>query len=62
MNNEEYERLKATMPWRHEVHKNGKGALIKLLDKDGQEVPLISLVHFMEFITGKIAQPRNKGA
>lgn len=55
MNPDNYAALKATMPWRHEITPTTKGGNIRLLDKDGNEVPLISLVVFMEYITGKIA-------
>lgn len=58
MTNDDYKRVVATFPWRHEVQRTTKGALIKLLDKNGDEVPLTDLMHFMEFITGRIA---NKG-
>lgn len=55
MSPDEYAALKVTMPWRHEITPTAKGGNIRLLDKNGNEVPLISMVAFMEYITGKIA-------
>ena len=55
MTDTDYKRVVATMPWRHEVTRTKSGALIKLIDRNGNEVPLTDLMYFMEFITGRIA-------
>lgn len=55
MSDAEYLKLKATMPWRHELTPTAKGGIIRLLDNAGNEVPMISMINFLEFITNKIS-------
>jgi len=46
---------KATFPWTEHVVTNGRHTIIKLIDRNGQEVPLFTMTAFLTMITAKLA-------
>lgn len=58
MNKEELENLKKTFPWSYETYIGKMGGMIRILDKNGQEVDLGLLVRFVCYIS-KLMQPKN---
>lgn len=57
MNEEEFKKIQATMPWTHQVVPTTKGGLVQVLDNRGQEVPIFTMINFLEVITRKLARP-----
>jgi hypothetical protein len=58
MDEKEFKGLQATMPWRHVVFPAARGMIggqIKVINKHGQEVDLITMCRFLEVITNKLA-------
>lgn len=47
--------LRATMPWTERAFSNGRQTLVQVIDNQGREVPLLTLVPFMVAISGKLA-------
>ena len=58
MNKEELENLKKTFPWSYETYIGKMGGMIRIVDKNGQEVDLGLLVRFVCYIS-KLMQPKN---
>ena len=56
MNPQEYEALKATMPWTERVFQTPKGGIVQVVNAQGFEVPLFDMTRFLIMITHKIAQ------
>jgi hypothetical protein len=56
MNTEEFNKIKATFPWAERVVQTGMGGLIQVFDKNGNEVPILTMVAFLSMITRKLAQ------
>lgn len=58
MNEVEFKAIQATMPWRHVSmpdRQRGIGMRLVVLNKDNQEVDLITMLRFLEVITNKLA-------
>lgn len=55
MNQEEFDAIKATFPWREQIIQTTRGGLVRVLDKNGQEVPLFTMTRFLAMITEKLA-------
>ncbi|MFT4064239.1 hypothetical protein [Paraburkholderia sp.] len=58
MDEKEFKALQATMPWRHVVLPPQRGMIgtqIKVINKHGQEVDIITMCRFLEIITTKLA-------
>lgn len=47
MNKAELDTLKTTMPWRQERLFTPGGCVIRVIDKNGNEVPITSMVDFV---------------
>lgn len=54
MGQAEFDQLKTTFPWSNRLIQTGQYGLIQLLDKDGNEVPLFTMVNFLSMITQKL--------
>ena len=46
MTDDEFKRLRATMPWTEFSTNTGRQTLIRIIDNSGAEVPLLTLVAF----------------
>ncbi|PLC44601.1 hypothetical protein C0Q88_07940 [Ralstonia pickettii] len=57
MDEEQFKKVQATMPWTHHVIPTNRGGLVQVLDNKGQEVPIFTMVAFLEVITRKLARP-----
>lgn len=55
MTDVELQALRATMPWTEQSLTNGRHTLIRIVDNQGREVPLLTLTRFMVAISGKLA-------
>jgi len=55
MNDEEFQAVKATMPWTERMFRTPKGGLVQVIDKNGAEVPMFTMTRFLVMITNKIA-------
>jgi hypothetical protein len=56
MTREQFEALKATMPWTHQVTGHPQvGGLIRVINNRGEEVSIFDMVAFLDVITQKIA-------
>lgn len=53
MDQEEFDKLKATFPWSEQVYANG---LVQVLNRHGHEVPLFTMTRFLTMITTKLAK------
>jgi hypothetical protein len=47
--------LRATMPWTERAYSNGRHTIIQVIDNEGREVPLLTLVSFITRISCKLA-------
>jgi hypothetical protein len=60
MDEKEFKALQATMPWRHvqmpdPTRMGGLGIRLVVINKNNQEVDLITMCRFLEVITNKLA-------
>lgn len=57
MNQDEFNRLRTGFPWREVIHAGPRGmpATVRVLDRNGQDIPLLTLVEFSKFMTAKLA-------
>lgn len=55
MTDQQMQALRATMPWTERTITNGRHTIIQVLDNQGREVPLLTLVPFMTTISRKLA-------
>lgn len=63
MTKEDYEKLRATMPWTERTVHTRTGGLVQIIDNQGQEVPLFTITAFLDMITRMIAnKPAQKEA
>ena len=61
MNQEEFDAIKATFPWRDQIVPTTRGGLVRVIDKNGNEVPIFTMTRFLAMITEKLAaKPANK--
>ena len=57
MTAKQLEAIKATFPWRTEVvQTHAIGGLVKLIDRNGDEVPIFDMTGFLEVVTQKMAR------
>lgn len=57
MTAKQLEAIKATFPWRTEVvQMHPIGGLVKLIDRNGDEVPIFNMTGFLEVVTQKMAR------
>lgn len=55
MNKEHFEQLRATFPWKHRVIPHPQmGGLIQVINNRGQEVPLMDMVAFLDYISERL--------
>jgi len=57
MTEAEFKEIKATMPWMERTIATGRGGIIQIIDNQGREVPLFTIVRFLMMITNKLARP-----
>lgn len=59
MTEPEYQALRLTFPWnQHLTTQRGlRGGIVKMLDRNGAEVPLFTMTRFIEYLTNRL-QPR----
>lgn len=63
MTEQELQALKATMPWTQRSYQTPKGQVIfQMIDNRGQEVPLFSMLDFLEIVTTKMAMKEGGNA
>lgn len=55
MTDAQMQALRATMPWTERAYSNGRSTIIQIVDNQGREVPLLTLVPFMVAISHKLA-------
>jgi hypothetical protein len=61
MTEAQFHALKSTMPWRHHSYQTPKGqVIIQMIDNAGREVPLFSMIEFLEIVTAKMAAKPEK--
>lgn len=51
MNKEELSKLKETFPWSYSSYMTNAGCMLRIVDKDGKEVDLGTLVRFVCWVT-----------
>ena len=54
MTDEQFAALRATMPWREHVTNTARGAVIQIIDRNNQEVPLFAMARFLVYITNRL--------
>lgn len=54
MTDDEFRAAVATMPWREHSYQKGKQVIIQILDKDGYEVPLLTLTAFIVRVSARM--------
>ena len=54
MTDAQVQALRATMPWTERAYSNGRHTIIQVIDNQGREVPLLTLVPFMVAISHKL--------
>lgn len=57
MDQKEFEEIKATFPWTEQVFPTGLGGIVRVVDKNGVEVPIFTMTKFLEMITRKLVKP-----
>lgn len=57
MTEAEFKAIKATMPWTERTVPTVRGGLIQIIDNQGREVELFTIVKFLTMITAKLARP-----
>jgi hypothetical protein len=55
MDQVEFEALKATFPWTEQTFITGVGGIIRVIDRNGNEVPIHTMTRFIEMITKKLS-------
>ncbi|MEE2976494.1 MAG: hypothetical protein VYB88_03395 [Pseudomonadota bacterium] len=55
MDEEQFKKARATMPWTHQVLPTNRGGLVQVLDNKGQEVPIFTMIALLEVVTRKLA-------
>lgn len=55
MNKAELDALKATMPWRQERLFGAGGCVIRVIDKNGNEVPITAMVDFVCLVSERFS-------
>jgi hypothetical protein len=55
LNKEQIEALRATFPWKHRVVPHPQlGALVQVINNRGEEVSILDMVAFLDYITERI--------
>lgn len=60
MTNDDFLKLKAGMPWTEHSELHGRQTVIRIFDRHGQEVPLLTVVAFTLYITAHLARTKEK--
>lgn len=55
MNQKEFDAVKDTFPWTEQTFLTTNGAIVRVVDKNGNEVPLFTMTRFLVMITTKLA-------
>lgn len=56
MNLAEYHALKATFPWTEQIIQTPNGGFIRVHDRNGNEVSILSMVALLSMVTRKLVQ------
>jgi len=56
MTQEELDAITSTFPWTEQRVITPHGGLIRMLDKNGNEVSLLAMTAFLQFISRKVAK------
>lgn len=57
MDQTEFETIQATFPWTERIlNINGMGGLIQVIDRNGNEVPILTMTKFLQMITRRLEQ------
>jgi hypothetical protein len=59
---DEFKRARATMPWTEHNFAQGRQTLIKIVDRNGAEVPLLTMVAFVLRMSAHLAIKEEKDA
>jgi hypothetical protein len=62
---DEFKRVRATMPWTEHNFAQGRQTLIKIVDNAGREVPLLTITAFvvhMSALLARVPEKENKDA
>ena len=57
MTEEQFKAMQATFPWTTQIQPTGAGGLVRMIDRNGQEVGLFAMTDFLQFITRKLEKP-----
>lgn len=57
MSDEEFKKLQATFPWTTQVVPSGIGGLVRMIDRNGQEVPIFAMTDLLQMLTRKLERP-----
>jgi hypothetical protein len=58
MSDEQFKELQSTFPWTTEVTASGIGGLVRMIDRNGQEVPLFAMTDLLQMLTRKLEKPQ----
>ena len=54
MTEEDYKKLQTTFPWTTQIMHAPVGGLVRMVDRNGQEVPLFAMTDLLQMITRKL--------
>lgn len=57
---DEFKRVRATMPWSEFNMVQGRQTLIKIVDRHGQEVPLLTVVAFVTHMSALLTRQKEE--
>lgn len=56
MTEDQLRALKLTMPWQEQLFHTPAGGLLRVIDRNGNEVDMFTMVAFVKLITEKLAR------
>lgn len=59
MTDEQFKQVQSTFPWTTQVIHTGIGGQVRMIDRNGQEVPLFAMTDFLQFITRHMNRNEN---
>lgn len=54
MTDEDFKKLQQTFPWTTQVIPSGMGGLVRMVDRNGHEVPLFAMTDLLQLLTRKL--------
>lgn len=61
MDTSKFKAIKETFPWKSQIVSVGAGGLIKIIDKNGREVDLMTIVETIVFLSEAMAKRDSNG-